>query len=285
MNDSFVSSLRDITEEGNLDTILKSSLGGYTKKSVQDYLAVIKNQQKTLKEAYLAELARVQAERDAQNAEIEALKQKLQNAENACRAEYEAQIAQMHEEYDALEKDMDEAISRIQEDEIKLSQSRTNGVMLDSANDKIAGLTALAESRAEEIEQLKASEKQLLEELAQEKNSDLKNQVEKLLADIDALNNEIIIRDSELQNRSKRLESLLKQEENNHALLDRLQGELSSSLEQNEWLESENNALGQRLKEQMEESIAYSRENSRLKSAVNILQRKLDSVQLKLNAY
>ena len=65
--------------------------------------------------------------------------------------------------------------------------------------------------------------------------------------------------------------------------LDDLEGRVESlekQCERNEWIESENDELGKRLQEQMEQSIALSRENSHLKAANNILQRKLDTSRM-----
>ena len=64
MSDSTLLSLREITGDGDLNCILKSSIGGYTKKSVKEYLSTMKTQQQNLKAAYDLELVRLRSEKD-----------------------------------------------------------------------------------------------------------------------------------------------------------------------------------------------------------------------------
>ena len=45
MSDNLVKSLREKTEEADLDTILKTTLGGYTRKSVREYISILRRQQ------------------------------------------------------------------------------------------------------------------------------------------------------------------------------------------------------------------------------------------------
>ena len=96
------------------------------------------------------------------------------------------------------------------------------------------------------------------------------------MGEVELLQNEVTLRDRELENRALRLETLTKQEQSNHAALEELRQRLQAQTEQNEWIECENDELGKRLQEQMEQGIALGRENSHLKAANAILQRKLD---------
>lgn len=302
MSDDFVGKLREITEEGDLDSILKSSFGGYTKKSVMEYLSFVKKQQQKTKDAYTDVLAQLQQERDALEAETEAMKAGQNAAAEELRQRLEAQAADMEAERAALEADMNEALERIASDgeklrtlEVTLEEQRqkaeqykqetaTSRLLLDAANAKIEDQRSELEEKAAALAEQKKTEQGLRAALAEDKTAELRERIRTLMGEVELLQNEVTLRDRELENRALRLETLTAQEQRNHGALEQLQMQLQKQCEQNEWAESENEELGSRLKEQMEQSIALSRENSRLKAANAILQRKLDTEQLRMRA-
>lgn len=148
MSENLVDIIREKTEETDFDCILKSSIGGYTKRSVLEYVGGMKQQQQTMKETYDSEIRQLRSEKDALIAERDA----LLSDRNALRAELETlrqqpleaeqpdqtqevppvpapasgispeDVAQLQREQAALEQDMDEAIARIKEDEEKLNR-------------------------------------------------------------------------------------------------------------------------------------------------------------------
>lgn len=303
MSDNILDMLREKSEEGDLNSILKPYIGGYTKKSVQEYLAFVRKQQQSLKETYAAELQRLQDEKSGLQTRAASLKEQVLGMEAEYETKLEAQVAEQtahwQAEVAALEKDMDEAVTRIKSDEEKIQRYEaelaaqkqkteqvkqsvaTCRVMLDTANGKISELTGQISAQAEEIARLQEVEQSLREALAEDKVSQLNAQVQELISDTEQLREEIAIRDRELENRARRLETLTRQEQNHHRDLEKLQSDLQAQREQNEWMDSENGELGRRLQAQMEQSIQTTRENSRLKTANAILQRKLDAAQLK----
>lgn len=303
MSDNILDMLREKSEEGDLNSILKPYIGGYTKKSVQEYLAFVRKQQQSLKETYTAELQRLQDEKSGLQTQAAALKEQVLGMEAEYEAKLEARVAEQSAHWQAenaaLEKDMDEAVTRIKSDEEKIQRyeadlaaqkqkteqvkqsAATCRVMLDTANGKITQLTNQVSSQAEEIARLREIEQSLREALAEDKVSQLNAQVQELISDTEQLREEIAIRDRELENRARRLETLTRQEQNHHRALEKLESELQAQREQNEWMDSENGELGRRLQAQMEQSIQTTRENSRLKTANAILQRKWEAAQLK----
>lgn len=124
MSDSTLSKLRKMTEEGDLNTILKPSLGGYTKKSVQDYLATVKSQQESMKTAYTAEINRIAGEKQAMQLEIDKLRGKLKSAVDVCNVKIAEETAKYKEEIASLESDMEEALARIKENEEYIENCR-----------------------------------------------------------------------------------------------------------------------------------------------------------------
>lgn len=301
MSDGLLDMLREKTGEGDLNSILKPSMGGYTKRSVMEYLAFVKKQQQSMKDSYAGELQRLQSEAVTLQSEADAMRHALETAESDCQAKIEAALDQqaqrMQSDYDALEKDMDEAVTRIKEDEAQILEYRkrlaeqiqkseqskqntsTARIMLDTANAKIDELTRLLTRQASDMERMQEVEKNLREKLAEDKVSDLNLQIQELIQDVELLKNEISIRDQELSNREKRLETLTRQEQTNHHTLEQLQIDLQNAREQNEWLETENGELGQRLQAQTQQIIALSREVAHQKAANAILQRKLEAEQ------
>ena len=297
MSENVVDILREKTGEGDLDSILKSSIGGYTKRSVMEYLAFVKKQQQNLREAYTAEIERIQGEKDELLGEVNALQEREKHAEEAFRQRVEEEKAQVREEYAALEKDMDEALTRIKEDELKLSRSAeelaaeqlktaqvrqevdTREARLNTANRTISELEAKLSAKNQELADQQETARILRESLAEDISGQLRDQIQTLMQSVEQLQKEISLRDQELENRAKRIELLTGQERSNHAALEELQSRLTRQMEQNEWAESENEGLAEQLRTQMEQSVSLSRENARLKAANAILQRRLDTEQ------
>ena len=297
MSENVVDILREKTGEGDLDSILKSSIGGYTKRSVMEYLAFVKKQQQNLREAYTAEIERIQGEKDELLSEVNALQEREAHAEEAFRVRAEEEKAQLREEYAALEKDMDEALTRIKEDELKLNRSAdelaaeqlktaqvrqevdTREAQLNTANRTISELEARISAKNQELADQQETARVLRESLAEDISGQLRDQIQTLMQSVEQLQKEIGLRDQELENRTKRIELLTGQERSNHAALEELQSRLTRQMEQNEWAESENEGLAEQLRTQMEQSVSLSRENARLKAANAILQRRLDTEQ------
>ena len=297
MSENVVDILREKTGEGDLDSILKSSIGGYTKRSVMEYLAFVKKQQQNLREAYTAEIERIQGEKDELLSEVNALQEREAHAEEAFRVRAEEEKAQLREEYTALEKDMDEALTRIKEDELKLNRSAeelaaeqlktaqvrqevdTREAQLNTANRTISELEARISAKNQELADQQETARVLRESLAEDISGQLRDQIQTLMQSVEQLQKEIGLRDQELENRAKRIELLTGQERSNHAALEELHSRLTRQMEQNEWAESENEGLAEQLRTQMEQSVSLSRENARLKAANAILQRRLDTEQ------
>ena len=116
MSDAFLEELREKSGETDLDSILKSTIGGYTKQSVLEYLFTIKKQQQSLKEAYEAELQSAMSEREKAAIELGGMIGKMQALENEKKRLSEA-LSKLKIDHTSLEEDMKEALARIAEDE------------------------------------------------------------------------------------------------------------------------------------------------------------------------
>ena len=211
MSDVLISNLREITGGGDLECMLKSSIGGYTKKSVQDYLAYVKKQQQNLKDTYAEEHKCLQVENEALRAE-----------------------------------------------KLKLEQENTQ-------------LAAKLSGSDEAQEALAADERRKYED-----------EISSLIYENDMYKQELDIKNKSLIERQSRVEVLVRQEEVNQGMIDRLHEEVAGLLEELERREAENSALAEKLQLQNEECIEYCRETSRIKASYAVLQRRLESVQGKL---
>lgn len=80
MEKEVIDFLRDRAEE-NLDDVLKSSMGGYTKKSVQDYVTQLRRQQQTAGRRFNEDMKNVLAEKEALKEELTRVKARLSSKE------------------------------------------------------------------------------------------------------------------------------------------------------------------------------------------------------------
>lgn len=284
MEESFVSMLREKTEEADLDTILKTSFGGYTKQSVQEYLAHIRKQQQDLKQAYAAENLRTQNEREALLQELDSLRGKAQDSEDA---------PALREKLAALESDVNDAVERIAQDEKTLEEKdaqiealkaeiaalrEENGekaVCISALSKKNASLSAELDSLRPQGEETPAAQEEEEDDIEARRSIQLKE----LFAQVELLQGELAARDRKLEERNARLESVLRSEENLYQVLQDSRAELQERRDQAEWMESENAEISLRLREQMERSLSLSRDLAKLKAANMSLLRRLEMAQ------
>ena len=302
MDDQLVGMLRESAEEGDLNGILKPTIGGYSKKSVVEYLGRLKKQQQSLKDAYAEENGRLQKEREQLLTELEAAKAAAAVAEAAFQRRMNAETEKLQEELAELEADMDEALQRIAADdaqaanyekalaeehrqkELREQELVTMRIHMETEEAKLRDTERQLADRAEEIAQLQSMVQSLQEELAVDTTGELREQLQSLSGNVSALQGEVELRDRELENRDTRLNSLTVQEQKNHETIETLRQQLQVLSEQNEQMENENDALGRRLQEQMKQGIELCRENARLRTECAILQRRADAEQMRRRA-
>ncbi len=85
MENNVVDVLRDRAEE-NLDDVLKTSMGGYTKKSVQDYVSQMRKQQQVANKRFNASMRQLLSEKEALAEELKQAKARLSQRD----AQYQA---------------------------------------------------------------------------------------------------------------------------------------------------------------------------------------------------
>jgi chromosome segregation ATPase len=312
MGNEIVEMLREKTEETDLDRILQPRMGGYSKKSVQEYLAQMKRQQQSSAEAFNRELQSTLDEKDGLQKENAALKNRLQKAETDYRdlsqsmASYRVQNSELtmedvqglRDSLAALEKDMQEAVDRIHADEqaqeqlqYQLEQARQTEQkaqqeaamyreMLAAARGEAAGLRKTVSEQATSIAQLQAQEKFLRQIVSEGNVAQLQDRIAQLLGTTKTLQEEIAARDETLESRARRLEQLEQQELVHHRGLEQANAAAEENRLRNEKLEAENKALAERMEELLGQNVAHFRERAALQVEKEILLRRLDQGKL-----
>jgi len=292
----FLDNIREITREDDYNTILKTRLGGYTKKSVLEYLASVKNQQETLRDAYAAEVADLKKQLESFRAEMATVQEKadrihaLETERGSLLSENEA----LKKERDGLEKDIDEAVARIRSDSSKLeklegelsderarnemtkSSAVTCKLMLDAAEDKAEKLQEVLRKTEEELSTVTAEKDYLKQRIAVEKVNELNDRITMLVTDNQNLQKELAARNEAVKAREGQIRQLQEAQTAERTSSETLQKALNARLEQCEWQEKICADLNDRLMKQMEENLSLGKEISRLRAVETILKRKAE---------
>lgn len=309
MSDNIVGILREKNDEADLDRVLKTSMGGYTKKSVQDYLAQLKRQQQITTESFNRDRQALLDEKEKLQEENASLKNRmvkavadytaLKDSVSAIKADGAEvtveDLLQLKSQIRVLEKEKDEANSRVAQSEKLLEQNQMLMSEKDSVIEQTKQESAMYQGllvtnqgerdqlkktvteQATQIEQLQG-EIRFLKEIVSDGNvAELNNRIAQLLGDVEKLNGELRVRGEEQQNFMKQIETLTQQEEMNRKVNEQMRASLDQALAQNETMEAANIALSQQLEQCMHENIAMLRAQSDLRVKNAILSRKLDA--------
>lgn len=267
MSDNLVKSLREKTEEADLDTILKGSLGGYTRKSVREYLSMLRRQQYDLQQSFAEELQLAQTDRERLSLELDEAQARMAAAENAL-----ANAKPLMDKAAALEKDLDEAILRIQSDATLLEQRQQ--ALQDALQDCDILRAQLAQREAElaALRQEMESSVPACDMLSANPVAETASTTEQP----ETVHLQLAMLTRERENAEKRMESVIRQEKRLFEALDECRTELENRRDQNLCLEAENKALSLRLSEQMWQNISLDREITHIRAMNENLKAKLD---------
>ena len=267
MSDNLVKSLREKTEETDLDTILKGSLGGYTRKSVREYLSMLRRQQHDLQQSFAEELQLAQTDRERLSLELDEAQARMAAAENAL-----ANAKPLMDKAAALEKDLDEAILRIQSDATLLDQRQQ--ALQDALQDCDILRAQLAQREAElaALRQEMESSVPACDMLSANPVAETTSTTEQP----ETVHLQLAMLTRERENAEKRMESVIRQEKRLFEALDECRTELENRRDQNLCLEAENKALSLRLSEQMWQNISLDREITHIRAMNENLKAKLD---------
>ena len=278
MSDNLVKTLREKTEDTDLNTILKTTLGGYSRKSVRDYIAMMRQQQYDMQQSFAEELKQARTEQDRLAQEL------AETSERAMAAKTALENAKpLVDKAAALEKDMDEAVERIRTDGVRLEKL---GCELESLRRERDELRAQLERLTEEKELLQAETAaaepapQAVEAAGGESAAPWQ-QVDGIAPNLtersENLQVQLAILNRERENTAKWMEGVMRREKSLFHALDECRTELENRREQNLCLEAENQELSRRLSDQMWQNISLNREITHMRTINENMKHRLDA--------
>ena len=260
MSENIVKDLREKTEESNLDTILKTTtMGGYNRASVREYITMLRQQQYDLQQSFTERLQALQNERDLMTVELNAANARAIAAEEAL-----SQTDALRDKTAELEKDMNEAITRIQ----------TDAATIERQEKEIGALM-------QECDELRAKVRQAKEEAAalMQENETLASQAaEPVAIGPENLQEQMALLNRDRENAEKRMDDVVRNEKRLFQALNDCRVEMENRREQYLCLEAENKTLSTRLSEQICQNISLDCEITRMRTMNENLKAKLETV-------
>ena len=250
---------------------------------------MMRQQQYDMQQSFSEELQLSQAERDRLTRELAEANERAAAAEEALE-----NAKPLMEKAAGLEKDMDEAIERIQADAARLEQPRPE---LEQQKAELQRIQSERDALRARLEQGEAEARALKQELEQRTAEPAVRKSEAPQAEPFAENPEprsgtgvidlterpetmqiqLAMLTRERENTAKRLESVIRQERSLFQALNECRAELENRRDQNQCMEAENKELSRRLSEQVWQNISLNREITHMRTMNESLKRKLET--------
>lgn len=315
-NKNIVDMIRDKTEEFDLNSILKSTFGGYTKQSVHEYLTLLRKQQQTSQETFSRNLQTLFEEKESikksneallarynkLSAEYDNLAESLKNIKIED-SEYSAQtvvtlknnIVSLEEKVKITERERSSQVREIERlnNEIKNLHLKLEHSMQETESQKAILLAEKSETKKQRdtvadlsrlLEEEKNEVKYLRSTMTDGKFADLNSKIGELSSQLAAMTE--IIKKQNLENdlKEKTIETL----NDEIALLKQKVSTMNSSLQasnkQNDKLLVANEALKFKLQEEYKKSIDLINENSNIAIEKLIAQKNLSISEAKITS-
>lgn len=322
MEKEVIDFLRDRAEE-NLDDVLKSSMGGYTKKSVQDYITQLRRQQQTAgrrfnedmknvlaeKEALKEELTRVKARLSSKEAQYLALSESLQeyrqaeeeySVENVVDlkrqlAKQEDTISTLNSEKQLLEQKQSQAEQYIEELKKELEQQGQEHNLTKELFHEEKRKSKQAIQQVQEMSsQLTIAQDEisfLKEQLSEGEIAKLKENVDKLQKELrvqqellEQRKKELNMREQQIQSDAKQLDMKDNQVKRMKGKVEKLQQIVDQMTEENQQMEAYQQELTEKLQEEFQKNLEMLYAKSKLQLENLKLSQKLDDRKQELPA-
>lgn len=302
--------IEETPEEEHIDKLLKSSVGGYTKKSVMEYIEALKRQYCNTGKNLNENLQTIVDEN-------EKLKEKITKLENDNKVLTDKVVLEAVETYDSKTGDIASykaMIKALQQDvkelENKLFKSTIeNNSLVERAEEKekellqkehelqllqeiIAEEKKETESKEEKSSDLSATIGKLNDELLYYKEivstgkvSELNIRIDELTAMVEAQNAIVEKRSQEIQTKDITIETLTTQNDVLNKTITTLTQNIDNIMVQNEKLSALNKVITEKLEEAQKATVDEIASKTDIYIEKLILARKLDEAQLKLNLY
>lgn len=312
MSDNIVDLIRERTDEQDVNQILKPTMGGYSKKSVLDYLAQLKRQQQNIVHNFNQDMQRILEEKDHLQTEKSTLQAKLTKVEADYRDLQESLITYKLENSDysledvrnlkstiaSQEKDLDEAVTRIRLNEQESEQqkallqdkdsqieqarqeTRLTQEQLLSERTEMSGLRKQISSMSQSTLELQ-NEVQFLKKITSDGAvGELNARVSELLSTVDKQQALIDSKNNALAAKSETIDTYTAKSAADRVSIEHLSGTVDALNLQLEKLDASHKALLSRLKKALADNVQLSCEKSDLNVEKAVLARKLESAGL-----
>ncbi len=308
--------LRERTEKENMEHYLKRTLGGYSKKSIMEYMTVLRSQQMAAAETFNQNLQELYEEKKSLLENSEVLKTKAAKAEAELKslteaiaayqlegetfsaqdiialksknAAMEAEIRKANYEKQQLETQIDRLNDTVGEMKTELKKAKqetqiqkelliSEKAETKKQHDLVADLSGKAEGLSDEVQYLKGI-------ITEGETAKLQARIDELMADTAKQAEIIACRNAQLEEKETAVQTL---REENGALKESV-GHLIESVDkimvQNKKLELCSRELGARLEEANKNTIELINQKSGVTVEKLTLGRKLDEANLKLSS-
>lgn len=265
---NLVEVLRSKTEKDDLNLILKSTIGGYTKKSVLAYLNVLRKQQQQTVETFSRNQQSLFEEKEALKKENDALASKLSQLES----EYRNLSNRMHfekfEKEDLTIDDISSLKAKITALEQELNRSSIDQSKLSQELKQQKALVQELQDQLEQVNEEKASLKEMLKAEMLE-SSRLRSTTERLNATIEENEEEIkflesLISTGQVANLTERINELMQELSSQTEMISQCNSKIDAQAQTIEILTQENTTLKEDLTRLSKTTESYSEQNDKL---------------------
>ncbi len=180
---NIVEMLRTKTEEADMNSYLKSSFGGYTKKSVLDYLAILRRQHQTMVENFNRDLQAILEEKESIKKTNNALQTKLNKIESEYKNLSEVMLATRSDGPAVTAQDIPALIGMAAALEEELKKLKNEYSQLERKNEQLENTDRNLTQKLEQANKETAAQKEMLaaEKLESKKQRDLVAELSSLL--------------------------------------------------------------------------------------------------------
>lgn len=159
---NIVEMLRTKTEEADMNSYLKSSFGGYTKKSVLDYLAILRKQQQTMVENFNRDLQTILEEKESIKKSNSALQTKLNKIESEYKNLSDAMLSSRLDDQAISEQDIPALLGMAAALEEELKKIKVDYSQLERKNEQLENTNQNFTLKLEQANQETSAQKEML---------------------------------------------------------------------------------------------------------------------------
>lgn len=313
---NLVGMLREKTEEADLEQYLKRTIGGFTKKSVQEYLSAFRKKQMAMEETFNQNLQTLYEEKRSLQGTNELLRSKCIKAETELKnlsdavatyklddneysaqdiialksklAAYEGGIKKANSVNLCLKRQIEQLNDLVTEKEKGLEKSRQETQiqreLLLTEKEETKKQRDLVLELSDSVEEFREQARYLKGVVTEGKTAELNARIDELIASNSKLEEIIAQRNVELAEKDKAIESLRDENKALKESTNHLSKSIDQMMVQNEKLTLSNKEIAFKLSEAHQNLIQLITEKSEVTVEKLIFSRKLEEAQLRISS-